>query len=236
MSNAGSLQTDRARALILAFAVSRNSSEFCRYLAVVSLRDLKARTALLVRRDLDGTLRLHGQHGLVNRRTELAQLPLREENHLQHAIDHQRVVVVSDGSHDRCFLAIPFNTGSPVLGAIGIGFADDAKSITLTQAELELIQLLGELMTVNSLPRMRATGILTKIYFDSEIESEQNEFTIRQLRILDEMAIGRTNAQIAKTLALSESTIKQEAVKIFRLLGVNNRQRAVSVSKEMGII
>jgi DNA-binding NarL/FixJ family response regulator len=50
------------------------------------------------------------------------------------------------------------------------------------------------------------------------------------------MAIGKTNGQIARDLNLSESTIKQESVRIFRILGVNTRQRAVSVGKEMGII
>jgi DNA-binding NarL/FixJ family response regulator len=50
------------------------------------------------------------------------------------------------------------------------------------------------------------------------------------------MAIGKTNSQIARSLNLSESTIKQEAVRLFKILGVNTRQRAVSVGKEMGII
>jgi DNA-binding NarL/FixJ family response regulator len=50
------------------------------------------------------------------------------------------------------------------------------------------------------------------------------------------MAIGKTNAQIARTLNVSESTIKQECVRLFKVLGVSNRQRAVAIGKEMGII
>lgn len=236
MSNAGSLQTERARSLILAFAVSRNSSEFCRFIAIVALRDLKARTALLVRRDLDGSLRLHGQHGLVSKRIDGSEFQIVEEDLLQRAITERRIIEACEASSNRGFLAIPFNANSPVEGAVGIGFAIDARTVTLSSVELELIQLLGELIAVNSLPRMRATGLLSKIYFDSDHPEEQTEFSVRQLRILDEMAIGKTNAQIAQTLSLSESTIKQEAVKIFRMLGVSNRQRAVSISKEMGII
>lgn len=234
MSNAGSLQTERARSLILAFAVSRNSSEFCRFLAIVALRDLKARAAVLVRRDLDGSIRLHGQHGLINKRGSSTDIRTFEEEQLQRAIDEQHIAY-SDSS-DRGFVAIPFNTSSPVQGALGISFATQTVADKLTRVELELLQLLGELTAVNSLPRMRATGMLSKIYFDSEIAEEATEFTARQLRILDEMAIGRTNAQIANELSLSESTIKQEAVKVFRMLGVSNRQRAVAASKEMGII
>ena len=236
MSNSGSLQTERARSLILAFAVSRNCSEFCRFLAIVALRDLKARTALLVRRDLDGTLRLHGQHGLTSKRVDGSEFQILEEASLQQAIQLQNVIETSEPSSNRSFLAIPFNSSSPVQGAIGLAFSLEGGKVPLSSVELDLIQILGELIAVNSLPRMRATGMLSKIYFDSEIVEETSEFTARQLRILDEMAIGRTNSQIANSLAMSESTVKQEAVKIFRMLGVSNRQRAVSVSKEMGII
>ena len=236
MSNANSLQTERARSLILAFAVSRSSSEFCRFLAIVSLRDLKARAAMLVRRDLDGALRLHGQHGLVSKRVNGGDHQIVEEKLLQEAITERRIIQCNETATDRGFLAIPFNTSSPVQGAVGIGFAMDSRSLTLSTIELELIQLLGELIAVNSLPRMRATGLLSKIYFDSDHADAQTEFSARQLRILDEMAIGRTNVQIAKALAVSESTIKQETVKIFKLLGVSNRQRAVSICKEMGVI
>lgn len=236
MSNAGSLQTERARSLILAFAVSRNSSEFCRFLAIVSLRELRARTTMLVRRDLDGSLRLQGQHGLVSKRVDGSGHQIVEEELLQRAINDGKILEAQEPTSDRSFLAIPFNASSPVQGAVGIGLAIEARSIDLSTVELELIQLLGELIAINSLPRMRATGLLSKIYFDSDHSDEQYEFSARQLRILDEMAIGKTNLQIAKALAVSESTIKQETVKIFKLLGVSNRQRAVSVSKEMGII
>ena len=78
--------------------------------------------------------------------------------------------------------------------------------------------------------------LLSKLYFDADDLEEISAITQRQLRVLDEMAIGKTNGQIARSLNLSESTIKQESVRIFRILGVNTRQRAVSAGKEMGLI
>ena len=78
--------------------------------------------------------------------------------------------------------------------------------------------------------------LLPKLYFDSLELDEVSALTDRQLRVLDEMEIGKTNAQIARTLNVSESTIKQECVRLFKVLGVSNRQRAVAIGKEMGII
>lgn len=58
----------------------------------------------------------------------------------------------------------------------------------------------------------------------------------RQLTILIGIGLGKTNLEISKELILSESSIKQETVKIFRSLGVANRQQAAIKAKAMGLI
>jgi DNA-binding NarL/FixJ family response regulator len=60
--------------------------------------------------------------------------------------------------------------------------------------------------------------------------------TERQLTVLRLMAEGKTNAQIAQELILSESTIRQETVKIYRALGVHARSEAGKRAKHLGII
>ena len=50
------------------------------------------------------------------------------------------------------------------------------------------------------------------------------------------MARGETNAQIARQLILSESSIKQESVRIFRSLGVGSRQQAVAKAKATDLL
>jgi ATP/maltotriose-dependent transcriptional regulator MalT len=42
--------------------------------------------------------------------------------------------------------------------------------------------------------------------------------------------------EIAKELLLSESTIRQETVRIYRILGVGNRQDAVKRAQALGIL
>jgi DNA-binding NarL/FixJ family response regulator len=63
-----------------------------------------------------------------------------------------------------------------------------------------------------------------------------DELTGRQLQILDFMADGLTNVEISRKLLLSESTIRQESVRIYRTLETDNRQDAVSKGRAAGLI
>jgi ATP/maltotriose-dependent transcriptional regulator MalT len=53
---------------------------------------------------------------------------------------------------------------------------------------------------------------------------------------LSHIELGHVNLEIAKVLMLSESTIRQETVKIYRALGVGNRQEAVRKAKALGLL
>ena len=60
--------------------------------------------------------------------------------------------------------------------------------------------------------------------------------TDRQQQVLEEMAKGLSNKEIARELAMSPSTVKVHVASILRELEVKNRTRAVTLAKEMGLI
>lgn len=60
--------------------------------------------------------------------------------------------------------------------------------------------------------------------------------TARQLRVLSLMAKGMTNGQIARVLAFSESTIRQETMAIYRTLQVKGRAEAIGFGRSHGLI
>lgn len=66
--------------------------------------------------------------------------------------------------------------------------------------------------------------------------SDGQNLTSRQLKILDYMAQGLVNAEIALQLLVSESTVRQETVRIYRELGVGNRSEASSKARALGLI
>lgn len=232
--------TERARSLLLSFAISHNASDFCRFLTVVAFRDLGAAAAVMARVEPDGKLRANGQYGQARPALNGSFSSPSQEELLKLSITMGRVQQASQRGAELAdeldFLAIPFTPASEVQGALGLSFRHRARAHEVTTTDLELLSLLSELIAINSRPRLRTSGLLPKLYFDSLELDEVSALTDRQLRVLDEMAIGKTNAQIARTLNVSESTIKQECVRLFKVLGVSNRQRAVAIGKEMGII
>ena len=58
----------------------------------------------------------------------------------------------------------------------------------------------------------------------------------RQRRVLDELARGRDNSEIAENLAISKSTVKAELRALYRALGVTRRSEAVAVAFRLGIL
>ena len=74
------------------------------------------------------------------------------------------------------------------------------------------------------LPRARAAGADTAFA----------ALTLRQRELLELIAKGRDNAQIAATLGLSEKTVRNHITGIFSKLGVENRSQAIVMAREAG--
>lgn len=68
------------------------------------------------------------------------------------------------------------------------------------------------------------------------MRSPTPRLTERELEVLQHLSTGSSNKQIARTLFVSEATVKSHLVHIFTKLGVDNRARAVHVAREAGIL
>jgi DNA-binding NarL/FixJ family response regulator len=71
---------------------------------------------------------------------------------------------------------------------------------------------------------------------ESPAQAHHDDITARQLIILGHIQSGLVDGLIAKVLMLSESTIRQETVKIYRSLGVGDRLEAVKKAKVLGLL
>ena len=65
---------------------------------------------------------------------------------------------------------------------------------------------------------------------------EQIGLSARELEVLQHMASGMSNAQIAEKLFVSVSTVKTHSSRIFEKLEVSRRTEAVNVARKFGII
>ena len=60
--------------------------------------------------------------------------------------------------------------------------------------------------------------------------------TKRELEILELIASGLSNREIAEKLFVSENTVKTHSSRLFDKLGAKRRTQAVQIAKEMGLI
>jgi DNA-binding CsgD family transcriptional regulator len=65
---------------------------------------------------------------------------------------------------------------------------------------------------------------------------DELEITPRELEILELMANGMSNREIAEKLFVSENTVKTHSSRVFDKLGAKRRTQAVQLGKEFGLI
>jgi DNA-binding NarL/FixJ family response regulator len=83
---------------------------------------------------------------------------------------------------------------------------------------------------------VRMVGLGLNLTPPSEPEPVTAQLTSREREVLQRIAHGATNAQIAADLALSLHTVKQHASAIFHKLDVHNRAEAVQRGERLGYI
>lgn len=130
----------------------------------------------------------------------------------------------------------PFEQTSRAIGFLALGFSSPPKALQTQDVELKLVVIAAEHISISS--RKISSSNLSKERTSKNSAQPGNlpSLSDRQLTILQHMSDGKTNYQIARLLNLSESTIKQESVRIFRELEVSGRLEASDVAKHVGLI
>lgn len=64
----------------------------------------------------------------------------------------------------------------------------------------------------------------------------QQSLSAREIEILQALATGASNKQLAKQMFISEATVKTHLIHIYQKLGVDNRTAAVTVARERKLI
>jgi DNA-binding NarL/FixJ family response regulator len=70
----------------------------------------------------------------------------------------------------------------------------------------------------------------------NRMRSPQISLSRREIEVLEQVAAGRSNSEIAAALVVSETTVKSHLVHIFSKLDVSSRTAAVSVARQLGIL
>jgi DNA-binding NarL/FixJ family response regulator len=136
---------------------------------------------------------------------------------------------LSSGPNNLSVMAIPFLANGSPRGLVALIVDQPNYSIELPEKFFQMVSKLGALyLDTLEFGKVAATQALAIAHPD--------DLTVRQLIILGHIQSGLVNVLIAKILMLSESTIRQETVKIYRHLGVGNRLEAVKKAKVLGLL
>jgi DNA-binding CsgD family transcriptional regulator len=144
---------------------------------------------------------------------------------------HNTTAQAIDGSDVEAY-CIPLTKGSDPIGILCLTLSAGAKMNVISPEALSVVSKVTGIW-------LDSLGVNSgSIANGSQATSAPSPESLsdRQLTVLRLMAEGKTNSQIAQELILSESTIRQEAVKIYRALGVHARSEAGKRAKHLGII
>lgn len=121
-----------------------------------------------------------------------------------------------------------FDRDAEILGAVEAGAAGyllkDAPADEITSA----IRAAASGQTVLS-PDLTARVVQV-------LRSPRVRLTEREIDVLRLLGTGASNREIARTLFVTEATVKTHLVHVFEKLGVDSRSRAVAVARESGLL
>lgn len=154
-----------------------------------------------------------------------------EDSLLSEAIREKRPVtgpIFADGI-ELSVIAIPFVANGVPVGLASVVVGEKDYKINVADEMANLFLKLGALYLESLDFGNMSNGTGT-------ISVNPEDLTTRQMSILGHIENGLVNIEIAKILMLSESTIRQETVRIYRALGVGNRKEAVKKARALGLL
>ncbi len=127
-------------------------------------------------------------------------------------------------------LSIPLVRGQVPTGALVLVLKPDtAESPIDPQVAPALSKLAAYFIETKGFTPKGGAGVLNH-------KESIEDLTTRQVTILALMGDGLTNADISTKVLLSESTVRQETIRIYRALAVSGRQEAVAKARALGLI
>ncbi|MGW8226899.1 MAG: response regulator [Anaerolineales bacterium] len=129
-----------------------------------------------------------------------------------------------------------FDTDEQIVGAVKAG----AKGYLLKGAPSQ--DLFEAIRTVSKggslLQPVVASKLIEHVSGESDLRrlEETVSLTERERQVLGQLALGKTNKEIAQELVITERTVKFHVSSIFSKLGVSNRTEAVTIAARKGLV
>lgn len=209
---------------------SDNSQDLCRRVVHSDLFNEMARGACVYLLNTRSNLVEHASYGepFVSDKPELS---VWEENPASKAV-RTKSTVFQQGREESSTLgtlALPLVQGKAPIGCFVVVLSPECTENPLPLEISEALEKLGGHFVASK-------GGLNGQRSVASREGSVEDLTTRQVKILGFMSDGMTNAEISSQVLLSESTVRQETIKIYRALQVAGRQEAVAKARSLGLL
>jgi DNA-binding NarL/FixJ family response regulator len=130
-----------------------------------------------------------------------------------------------------------FYGGLLALGTLGLQLLDYQRVVRAHSGEIYIFLIAAGFLMLGVFLGMRVLGAPKPTAFDGNSKAQQAlGISPREMTILQEMASGRSNKEIAAHLNVSPNTVKTHVAKLFEKLGAKRRTEAVNKARDLGIV
>lgn len=211
---------------------------YCQNLLVGPLQKVDGVGVWIARLNSSAELQIEGESNVLGLQLLGMRVPLMRETPISIAVRNRQLHHATKLPDDwvngaklptgLCYSAFPIQQDLLVRGAMMLGHSGRKEAKEFIQDLYEVLETLTGLSFDFSRQDSRSGS--------SQSLPISQGLTPRQVKVLGGIRDGLTNYQIARLLNVSESTVKQESIRTYRFLDVNNRQEAIEVALERGIL
>ena len=148
-----------------------------------------------------------------------------------------RLTALLEATHQRGMLCLETELHL-VLGEVAWQLGDSTLARRALQTGLDLAARCQVQQAVREL-RLRSPGLLSELGMEPQASTPgtvENPLSQRELEVLQLIAVGNSNLEIADRLFISLHTVKTHARRIHSKLGVERRTQAVAKAKTLGLM
>ena len=228
-----------------------NLDDILKYLTVFTFAPLDCNGTFISAINLDGTAQLIGKFGMEKEifNSYPKEISLSEKHPIADAVKNRRSIWINtlpdwgssyeslngDGTEiaAKTFICWPVERNHSPIGTMGIFCSEVADPSDEVNAFLKTITNIFVMFFYQLNDDVKEIQRETQIRSTARSAFEGQKLTERQSQILHLMAEGKTNLAISEILGFSESTIRQESIKIYSKLRCAGRKEAALIFNEM---
>jgi len=122
-------------------------------------------------------------------------------------------------------------------GALGLQWLDYLRLVRMHSGDFYIFLIAAAFLILGLVVGARVLRAPPPADFDGNPKARAAlKISASEMTVLEEIAAGRSNKEIAARLNISPNTVKTHAARIFEKLGAKRRTDAVKKARELGIV